>query len=238
MGKAKVKRKYHFFNGNVKVGNMYTWNTLAGRSLIKGCMGTCGKYCTGCWNTTDWKKSSCYVPKSYVQYKDAVLDPHIRNTKGMRSEMNEVFKQLDGQLSRARNTKPVRIHSSGEIESAQELRKWFELAQKHPERQFYVYTKAYDILDQVLPTTDIPDNFYINISIWHQIGIPSYNKYKVKANVRAFVYDDKFDYSKYFKIDCHCPAYDSSGKMDHTYTCDKCKICFSKFAKVCACYDH
>ena len=50
--------------------------------------------------------------------------------------------------------------------------------------------------------------------------------------------DDGYDYSKKLKIDCYCPAYDKSGKLSHDLTCDKCKICFQKKAKVCGCYSH
>ena len=66
----------------------------------------------------------------------------------------------------------------------------------------------------------------------------TYNKWKHLDCIRAFVYDDGYDYSKLLKIDCYCPAYDKSGKLSHELTCDKCKICFQKKAKVCGCYSH
>ena len=118
---------------------------------------------------------------------------------------------------------------------------WLETAKMFPETPFYVYTKAYNIVDDILSNTkieDLPNNFYINISIWHQNGIESYNKWKHLDAIRAFVYDDGYDYSKKLKIDCYCPAYDENGKLNHKLTCDKCKICFQKKAKVCGCYDH
>ena len=82
------------------------------------------------------------------------------------------------------------------------------------------------------------DNFYINISIWHESGIGTYNKWKHLDCIRAFVYDDGYDYGNQLKINCYCPAYDENGKLSHDLTCDKCKICFQKKAKVCGCYDH
>ena len=43
----------HFYNGNIKVGDMLTWNKLAGCGTLNGCKGTCGKYCKGCYNEED-----------------------------------------------------------------------------------------------------------------------------------------------------------------------------------------
>ena len=42
----------------------------------------------------------------------------------------------------------------------------------------------------------------------------------------------------YCQCDCGNPNYDKNGKLSHELTCDKCKICFQKKAKVCGCYDH
>lgn len=135
----------------------------------------------------------------------------------------------------------VQAHAAGELQSCKELKMWLETANLYPDIPFYVYTKAYDKVDKVLSSIkecNIPKNFYINISIWHQSGIKTYNKWKHLDTIRAFVYDDGYDYSKKLKIDCYCPAYDKNGKLSHELTCDKCKICFQKKAKVCGCYDH
>jgi hypothetical protein len=191
------------------------------------------------------KKSPCYVFKSYNIYgwdHSSVVKGHVRNTKVMRENIEKAFNDIRLQLKRARK-KPsaVRIHTSGEIETAQELREWIETAATSPSIPFYIYTKAYEVLDEVLSSMDtklIPKNFFINVSIWHENGIDIYNKWKHLDCIRAFVYDDGYDYSKKLKIDCYCPAYDKSGKLRHDLTCDKCKICFQKKAKVCGCYSH
>ena len=229
-------------DGNIKIGNMWSFNKLAGAGEIGGCKGTCSKYCTGCYNQENPKKSSCYVFNSYVRYgwdKSSVVKGHIRNTIALRKSVRKAFEDLHLQIKRAKK-KPtaIRIHSSGEIETAEELIAWLEEASKWSEIPFYVYTKAYDILDEVLSTHEVPDNFYINISIWHEVGIECYNKWKHLNNVRAFVYKDDYTYPEELKINAMCPAYDAKGKMNHNFTCDKCTICFSKNAKVCGCYDH
>ena len=233
-------------NGNIKIGNtMWSWNKLAGSGVIAGCKGTCGEHCVGCYNADNPRKSPCYVFKSYNLYgwdHSSIVKGHIRNTNIMRSDINKAFNDIRLQLKRAKK-KPsaVRIHASGEIESTQELMKWIETAVMSPDTPFYVYTKAYEILDEVLSsinTNMIPKNFFINISIWHDEGIDMYLKWKCLDCIRAFVYDDGYDYSKRLKINCYCPAYDKNGKLHHDLTCDRCKICFQRKAKVCGCYSH
>lgn len=233
-------------NGNIKIGNtMWSWNKLAGNGIIAGCKGTCGNHCSGCYSPNNPKKSSCYVFKSYVTYgwdKSSVVKSHVRNTNIMRDNIDYAFNDIKLQLKRAKK-KPsaVRIHASGELETPNELKKWIETASTFPEIPFYIYTKAYEILDEVLMHIDknnIPSNLFINVSIWHDNGIESYNKWKHLSCIRAFVYDDGYNYSDKIKIDCYCPAYDKNGKLSHELTCDKCGICFQEKAKVCACYSH
>lgn len=233
-------------NGNIKIGQtMWSWNKLAGDGIIAGCQGTCGKHCSGCYNAQNPKKSPCYVFKSYVTYgweNSTVVQGHVRNTNIMRNDPDAAFNDIQLQLKRAKK-KPsaVRIHAAGELETAYELRKWIETASMFPEIPFYVYTKAYEVLDEVLSaidTHDVPNNFFVNVSIWHESGVDSYNKWKHLDCIRAFVYDDGYDYGDRLNANCHCPAYDKNGKLHHDLTCDKCKICFQKKAKVCACYNH
>lgn len=244
---ADIINSAHFFNGNVKVGDMHTYGKLAGNSIINGYKGTCGEHCVGCWDKNNWEKSPCYVAKSYVQYKDTVINSHITNTLAMREDPQATCEELNKQLKRKRTNKTVRVHNSGELESKEELKAWLWLAKQNPERMFYVYTKAYEIVDAVLSEMkkkEIPENYFINISVWHEFGIECYNKWKHINTVRAFVYDDEtFDYKEAgLKIDCMCPAYKKNKKgkvkLSHDLTCDKCKICFQSKAKVCACLAH
>ena len=234
-------------NGNIKIGQtMWSWNKLAGSGEIAGCKGTCGKHCNGCYNADNPRKSPCYVFKSYNLYgwdQSSVVKGHVRNTNIMRSDMHHAFNDIQLQLKRARK-KPsaVRIHASGELETAQELREWIETAEMFPEIPFYVYTKAYEILDEVLSDIDndsIPDNFTILISVWHENGIQMFNKWKYLNCIKAFVYvDHEYDYANKLNINCYCPAYDQNGKLSHDFTCDKCRICFNKKCKVIGCYNH
>jgi len=247
MAKTNSTKKAHWYNGNVKVGDMLTFNKLAGNVVLHGCMGSCGKHCTGCWNPEHWQESDCYVAKSYVQYGNMVIDSHIVNTEAMRKDPWKACEELNNQLKRKRTLKTVRQHSSGELETVEELKAWMWLASQNPERPFYVYTKAYEIVDKVLSTTEaknLPKNYYINISVWHEHGIDCYNKWKHIPTVRAFAYDDgQYDYAKNgLKISAYCPAYKKNEKgkvkLSHDLTCDKCKLCFQAKAKVVGCLSH
>lgn len=232
-------------DGNIKIGRMWSWNKLAGSGILAGCKGTCGKHCVGCYDAENPKKSSCYVFKSYVLRgweTSTIVQGHVRNTNIMRNNIDQAFEEIRLQIKRAKN-KPtaLRIHASGELETAKELKEWIKTAAMFNSIAFYVYTKSYEILDEVLTDmneNEIPSNFFINVSIWHEEGVGCYNKWKHLDCIRAFVYDDGYDYEDKLKMDCHCPAYDKKGKLSHDLTCDKCKICFQKKAKVCGCYDH
>ena len=229
-------------DGNIKVGKMWTFNKLAGCSTINGCKGTCGKYCKGCWDKKNYLKSPCYVVNSYQRFPNTVIPRHIKNTTDMRKNPDEVFKEIEGQIKRAKIKRPVRIHSAGEFEKTSEILKWFELAKKYPEVPFYVYTKAYDLIGKVLEHNEIPKNMWINISIWHDNGIATYFKWKHLTNIRAFIYDDGYDYtslaSTLVENKRYCPAYDEKGKMNHNVTCDNCKWCYKADNKVVFCHEH
>lgn len=238
-----------FYNGNVKVGDMLTFNKLAGNNVINGCVGSCGKHCKGCWDTENWKYSDCYVAKAYIQYGDVVINSHIKNTLAMRDHTEDAIKELNKQLSRKRTIKPVRIHAAGEIETTQELKGWLWIAEQNPERPFYVYTKAYGIIDKVMQEYQEkgklpPENFFINISIWHEHGIECYKRWEHIPTIRGYIYDDEtYDYEKAgLKIDGSCPAYKKNKKgkvkLSHELTCDKCKLCFKNTAKLLTCLSH
>lgn len=255
MNKTQVQIKTpRFFNGNIKVGNMLTWNKLAGNGEINGCKGSCGQHCNGCYNNENPYDSPCYVFKSYRQYKDKVINSHIVNTTAIRTDLQKTMDTLNDALSRRKKVKPIRIHASGEIESTKELMAWMILAKKNSKWPIYIYTKAENYVDEALTKMakeGYPSNFYLNISIWHEHGIKLYNKWKHLPFVRAFVYDDGYDYaSKGLLLNGYCPAYVKEVKISpkgqviervklkHDITCDKCKLCFSDKMKVLGCLSH
>ena len=225
--------------GNIKTGkSIGTWSVLYGnkshfiKKLGFSVLGTCGKNCEAC-------QKECYVKKSY-RY-DSVKYRHALNTMALRQDTFKTVITLHEQLKRKR--KPfeiVRINQSGEIENAKQLYMWISLAILHKETQFYIYTKNYGVLETVINSLEsLPNNFTILVSIWHDIGTDTYNKYKHLPNIKAFVYDDN-EYKYDFEIQTYCKAYNDRGKLDHNITCDKCKKCFNRLnsCKVIGCKAH
>lgn len=219
-------------HGNIKLGNMWTFSTLFGNDTYKtefgNVSGTCGKYCEGC-------KSACYVRKSY-RYP-SVVKSHAINTLALINDVREAEKALTEQIKRAKK-KPsvIRIHQSGEMLNRYEVAMWLNIAKEFPQITFYTYTKAFDIVEPFI--NDLPNNFYINISVWHELGIKEYEALKKHPNIKAFAYMDGYDYKAHgLAIETTCKAYEG-GKLNHAITCDKCKKCFGDAFKIIGCESH
>ena len=226
-----------FKKGNRKLGyDMWSFSKLKGDDYYNTCYGcikgSCGIYCKGCDKT-------CYVNKSYNIYP-SVIKGHARNTLAFRMDIEKAFTDLNGFIDRAKK-KPdfIRINQSGEIESTSELKGWIYSAIMHKTIKYYLYTKNFDVLRSVLNTDVLPDNITILVSVWHEYGIKEYNEFKHLKNIKAFVYDDGFDYKAYgLNIETYCHAYDKNGKLNHDVTCDVCRKCIDRTCKVIGCYEH
>lgn len=250
---------------NIKLGEMGSWAMLFGScdwyipELDVTVKGTCGEYCQGCFNPENIKKSPCYVTKSYVMRTnknddgtagDIQQNPctvklgHAYRTIAMTMFRKDLLLSLDKQLTNKRKKfEVVRINESGEFTCYEDLAMWCELAKRHPETVFYVYTKNYKAVRKALINGVVPGNLYINISIWHQLGIEAYLEMKDHPQIRAFVLvDEEWTVERYnrkgIEITSMCMAYDENGKMNHAVTCDKCKKCFSANNKCVGCFEH
>lgn len=217
--------------GNTKLGIIWNWATLYSNEhfeteygIIKG---TCPLHCSG-----------CYVEKAYRSiesgkgtFRKSVRKGHARNTLAIRESIEQTFEELNGYIVRAKK-KPhiIRINESGEIENLEQFRMWCKMAESHKEIQFYLYTKAYDIVIPELQNDTVPSNLTVLISVWHEHGIKEFKLVMDKGNVKCFAYDDNaFDYESHgLKLTTYCKAYDESGKMNHEITCEKCQKCFNR----------
>lgn len=263
LSKAKIKKGTK--SDNIKLGSMGSWAMLFGScdyyipELDVTVGGTCGEHCQGCFDPDNIKDSPCYVLKSYVKYtkrnedgtigdilknKCSVKLGHAYRTIAMTMFRKDLMLSLDGQLTRMKKKlEVVRINESGEFTCYEDLALWCELGKRHPETIFYVYTKNYTAVRKALDNKIIPSNLFINISIWHQLGISAYLEMKDSSQIRAFcLVDDEWTKEKYrskgIDISSMCMAYDENGKMNHNVTCDKCKKCFSVTNKCVGCYEH
>lgn len=246
--KFVLKKCRYCSNGNIKLGKqILTWSKLYHHKeheiadIMPGinvtCKGSCKKeYCNGCCNT-------CYVKKSYDLHGYSVKKGHAWRTLATRFWIDELEQELDGQLTRKRNkAEIIRLDQSGELETLKEFIMHVNIAKKHPETVFFIYTKAFDIVINYMleHEHDFPKNFIILISIWNEYGIKEYNMVKHMDNVKAFVVRTGFDYKQYGIIPtCVCEAY-INGKLNHSETCYKCKKCFDndKKHKVILCDEH
>lgn len=247
---ARAKQEYRArFNrgGNTKLGKtMGTWSVLMGDDfyyipeLNETIQGTCGQHCQGC-------KGSCYVVKSYVRHTNAetgecsVKYGHARNTRALRENVEKVHDQLAAQLQRARVPFTViRLNQSGEIENAMQFGMFCRLAREFDDVEFYIYTKAFDVVVPMLLAGLVPGNLTVLISVWHEYGQEAWEAVKHLPNVKAFVYNDGYDYvADGLKFTTKCEAYHGR-KLNHACTCDVCKKCFDRIDghKVIACDAH
>lgn len=250
---------------NVKLGNMGSWAELPGccdwfiPELNITVKGTCGEFCKGCFNKANPKCSTCYVFKAYVKHtkrnEDGTVGDILKNsctvklghayrTIAMTMFRDELLLSLDKQLSRKKKKfEVVRINESGEFTCYEDLAMWCELSRRHTETIFYVYTKNYAAVRKALINNIVPSNLFINISIWHNVGIKAYMEMKDHSQIRAFcLVDNEWTreryYSKGIEITSMCGAYNEKGKMNHAVTCDKCKKCFGCNNKCVGCYSH
>jgi len=267
--KKLILEKAVIFDGtsadNVKLGKMGSWAMLFGNcdwyipELKVTVKGTCGEFCRGCFNPENPKCSKCYVAKSYLRNtnrnkdgskgdilknKCTVKKGHAYRTIAMTMFRDDLLKSLDKKLNNKRNKfKVVRINESGELTSYDDLALWCELAKRHPETIFYLYTKNYKVVRKALINGIVRENIFINISIWHEYGIEEYLEMKDHPQIRAFcLVDDEWSklryYAKGIEIDSMCGAYNENGNMNHNVTCDKCKKCFSNKSKCVGCFSH
>ena len=224
-------------NGNIKLGaHMGTFSKLYGNdtfdTVFGPVTGTCGGHCEGC-------KHACYVRKSY-RY-GSVINGHARNTLAFRENLDNAFFDIISQLRRKRKPfKQIRINQSSEIESFAEFVWWIVTARENPDTDFYIYTKNYEVVREVInQRVSVPENFTCLISIWHEYGIAEYLEFSSQKWIKAFVYMDGFDYSAYgLVIETMCTAYDENGKLNHDITCDKCQKCIRSRFKIIGCLEH
>lgn len=137
--------------------------------------------CSQCW-------CLCYDIKAAMQYKNVLL-ARARNYSIFMRDREEYFCQIDRALSRSRRLvifrrkkrKVFRWHVAGDLLDVDYLRRVIEIARKHPDTVFWLYTKSYDIVNKYVAehggsiAAAIPDNLSIMFSEWR--GMEMRNPY-------------------------------------------------------------
>lgn len=225
--------KISLVKGNSKLGKgVYAFNLLPGaeplstktKGKLTDIRGTCGGCCDGCENY-------CYAVRDAKLYHNTVIPSVAKNTLIMRNDMDGCFKQLKEQLV-SKKANILRYHSSGEIETYDQLLHMVRLATEMPQVKFYFYTKRFNILENYLKRNDkLPDNLVANVSEWKG----NTKGYKLDG-LNVFMYDDGTD--QRMKSIVHCPAVDAKGHKTGV-TCSQCGRCFSNNAGlITAVYAH
>lgn len=257
--------KLHIAKGNSKIGKtIYSFSTLPGNKehliyakgiLLTDIPGTCTNLCEGCFN-------ACYAVNAAQRHHNAVIKAWAENTLLLRNKPKELFEAIHNYISslnsqyyesqgvKERKVTTWRWNVSGEIQNLQELKMMNDLARKHPEVQFGIYTKNFVVLGQLLDEVgETEPNFVVNISQWHHVADSFIEKYGSKCNV--FEYDDsnlkdnelsEEDIIRLAHMQ-HCPAVTRNGKHTklpngETVTCDHCRRCYTKTGKHTAVYAH
>ena len=255
----------HITKGNSKIGKtIHSFSTLPGNKehlifargiLLTDVPGTCTNLCEGCF-------SACYAVNSARLHHNVNIKAWGDNTLLLRNKPDELFAAIDEYISK-KNAKYYKTHDetklgvttwrwnvSGEIKNVEELEKMNELARKHPEVRFGIYTKNFEALVAFFNKHDDTEpNFAVNVSQWHHVADDIMKKFEGKVNV--FEYDDsnlkhndlsEEDIIRLSKI-THCPAVTKNGKHaklpnGESITCDRCKRCYTKTGKLTAVYAH
>jgi hypothetical protein len=257
--------KLHIAKGNTKIGKtIYSFSTLPGNKehliyakgiLLTDIPGTCTNLCEGCFG-------ACYAVNSAQRHHNAVIQAWAENTLLLRNKPKELFDEIDKYITekniayynsqgvKDRKITTWRWNVSGEIQNVQELEMMNNLARKHPEVQFGIYTKNFTALGKLLDKIgDTEPNFAVNVSQWHHVADEFLAKYPNKCNV--FEYDDsnlkhhdlsEEDVLRLEKV-THCPAVTKEGHHatlpnGESITCDRCKRCYTKTGRHTAVYSH
>ena len=230
---------------NGKLGNIPQFNTLPGDELLRNgngqyltnIKGTCGGCCSDC-------KSSCYAIKCCLFHHNSTIPAWGRNTVIMRNDPEKVKREIKDYCTK-NIVRYFRFHTSGEIESLDQLKLYCEICNENQDVVFYIYTKRFDLIAEyfVLKENPLPENFVINLSEWHENVkkfLSTYDEYEGvhdffdKLNVFAF--DDKCKEAEYASTLVHCPAIDKTGH-ETGVTCAQCRRCMKPGHKT-AVYEH
>lgn len=275
-GNAKIGKG--IFSYSTLPGNAEHMITLKDGTLLTDIPGTCSKYCEGCA-----KDGACYAWRDAKLHSNATIPAWGENTLLQREgrvwdevgkfltlkngkaqkylrEAHEAGTDPEVAVRQARKlavVKLFRIHVSGEVESASQLRKWNIIALAHPETVFGLYTKNFDALAEFLDGDgeegsgdSFAPNFVVNVSEWHGVAKPFLEKHAwAKLNV--------FEYCPTNRKDCDlpddevariealpkCPAVTRSGHHatlpnGEPVTCSICKKCYTKTGRHIGVWSH
>lgn len=262
--------KIHLSLGNSKMGKIINWSTLPGNTLhpliakgrrVTDISGTCSHNCQNCFK-------SCYARRSILQHHNQVAQAWAENTLMIKHRAADCFAQIDAELNtlnkkylKTQNPADLRfthfrVNTSGELQSVAELVAWNELAKKHPELKFGIYSKNSEVLLSFFAQhKQTAPNFCINISEWHGCMKDTIAAlHAMGAQFNVFEYTDvnlasaKTSPEEQARVAAlpKCPAVGPTAANRHpvnpatgeTWHCDECQACYRKTGTHRCVYSH
>lgn len=218
--------------GNSKMGNIPAFNLLPSDEFLKlgnstqltNIIGTCGKHCELC-------KNDCYAVRYIKFHHNATVKGYAGNTVIMRQDPDKLRTEIK-EFCDKNIVKYFRFHTSGELESIEQLKTYCDICKDIPDVIFYIYTKAFEILEQYLEKDEeFPNNLVVNLSEWGD-NLECVSEY-LFGRCNIFIYDDC---TRNLNGIYHCPAFDKDGH-ETGVTCAMCRRCMKK-RNVTAVYAH
>ena len=218
--------------GNGKLGNIPQFNLLPTSGVIRNgkgvaltnVTGTCGKYAEDCAKV-------CYAKRCCTLHHNSVIPAWGRNTVLVRLCPDKVREGIN-EYCKKNIVRYFRFHTSGELENLEHLKLYATICHDNPDVTFFIYTKAFDILQEWFEDLQdngegIPSNFIINLSEWH--GNLDFLKESTAhpyfKHCHIFSYDDNSPKCRYNHLP-HCPAIDVHGH-ETGITCAQCRRCMT-----------
>lgn len=208
---------------NDKLGNIPQFNTLPGNrplrkkdgTLLTNISGTCGKHCGECFG-------DCYAVRFIKCHHNTVVKAYAANTVVLRHNPNKLRKSIKEYCNK-NIVKYFRFHTSGELESVSQLQLYCDICKDNPDVVFYIYTKAFEILEAWIEKKRVfPKNLIVNLSQWNDNLRGLSDRLLQQCNI--FAYDDGCVDLSHMK---HCPAVDRKGH-ETGVTCAECRRCMKK----------
>ena len=150
-------------------------------------------------------RASCYAIPFYRQYPN-VWERYDSNFNLAKNDRKWLAYQISKQIQAKKKTRAglvaVRVHSSGDFFSQEYLDMWADITEKHPDVNFYAYTKSDKILD--FRRLDAAPNFNV-IRSFIDGRFRNYGDPKYVAKVKAAV-PDAFICPAIHNREVHCGA--------------------------------
>ena len=126
--------------GNQKLGNIPGFNTLAGNEpltlkngrMLTNIVGTCGSLCELC-------KNKCYAVRFSVQHHNSVVPAYAKNTVILRNDPQKLRAEIN-EYCKKNIVRYFRFHTSGELESIEQLKLYAQICKDNEDVVFYIYT--------------------------------------------------------------------------------------------------